>query len=63
MNVELLNSRGELLNRFASRREVEVNSEDISASEVYRGTTCPTSTCPVTRIWIKPGREARYIKR
>ena len=63
--VELLSSTGELVARYGSRGEVrEIVSEHISASETYSGKYCKAgSACPLTRIWLKPGREAVYRKK
>ncbi|HZI27350.1 MAG TPA: M56 family metallopeptidase [Gemmatimonadaceae bacterium] len=62
MTIELLNSDGEIVARYGSRREMpRINGEDISASESYHGRSCKAGTpCPLTRIRLKPGREARY---
>ena len=62
MTIELLNSGGEIVARYGSRREMpRINGEDISASASYHGRSCKAGTpCPLTRIWLKPGREARY---
>ena len=63
--VELLSSSGEVVARYGSRGEVrEINSEDISASETYNGKGCKAgSACPLTRIRLKPGRDAAYRKK
>jgi TonB family protein len=69
MNFELLDSSGQVVARYGSReamKGVNINSEDISASETYNGKTCTApgqTACPLTRIWLKPGREAAYRKR
>ena len=65
MTVELLNSSGEVVARYGNRGEARgINSEDISASEAYSGKHCRAgSACPLTRIWLKPGREEAYRKR
>ena len=65
VTVELLTSTGDLVARYGSRAAVKgLNSEDIAASEAYNGSGCKAgSPCPLTRIWLKPGREAAYRKR
>ncbi len=67
MNVEVLDSRGEVVARYGSRAEARViNSEDLSASRTYTAKECAALTgvaCPLTRNWLKPGREAAYRKR
>ncbi len=62
MNVELLTSRGEVIARWPNRPGPgTINSEDITASEAYYGKYCKAgSPCPLTRIWLKPGRELAY---
>jgi TonB family protein len=64
MTVELLDSKGEVVARYGSRREMpRINGEDISASESYHGTSCKAgSACPITKIHLKPGRESAYRK-
>jgi hypothetical protein len=64
MTVELLTNSGELVARYENRRAARgINSEDISASEHLSGKYCKTGVpCPVTRIWLKPGREGAYKK-
>jgi TonB family protein len=63
--VELLSSSGEVVARYGTRGALkEFNSEDISASESYSGKYCKAGlACPLTRIWLKAGREAKYRKR
>ena len=65
MTVVLLTSSGEVVARYGSRAEAKrINSEDISASEAYSGKGCKAgSACPLTMIWLKPGREEAYLKR
>ena len=62
MNVELLTSSGEVIARWPNRPGPgTINSEDITASEAYYGKYCKAgSPCPLTRIWLKPGREVAY---
>jgi TonB family protein len=66
MNIEVLSRSGEVLARYGSREALsgKIDSEDIAASEAYSGTSCKAgTTCPLTRIWIKAGREGAYRKR
>ena len=66
MTIELLTSNGEVVARFGNRgalRAINFNSADITRSEAYSGTSCKAgSACPITRIWLKPGRESAYKK-
>lgn len=71
-NVLLLRADGTELRRFdagASSKEKSsllsaIQSDDIGAIEVYKGNSCTTMTvsCPLLKIWLKPGLDAKYRK-
>ena len=66
MTIELRTSEGELFARYENRAAlyaINLNSEDITRSEAYTKNCRPSAPCPVTRIWLKPGRDAAYRKR
>ena len=68
MNFELLSSTGVVIARYASRESYygKIDSEDLSASRTYTAKECAAMAgvaCPLTRNWLKPGRESAYPKR